>query len=171
MMQDRRLNQDDNRGLEQGVLDNKRTPNKFRILFENKHYPNNVDDPIGFFTMKSHYASMDLLYPVFRLVVNIWGDMPKKVGANGGSLYDLVPSYVPLKAPMSCDHHLVNLRVMVNKGGEGVGSNSVFTPRTRSAMILHRVALDCGFVTEDLGVNCTSQQVMMTVLQRCLCWG
>lgn len=157
-MQDRRLNQDDNRGLEQGVLDNKRTPNKFKILFENKHYPNNVDDAMGFFTMKSHYASMDLLYPIFRLVVNIWGDMPKKARAGGRSLSDLEPSYAPLKAPMSCDHHLVNLRVMVEKGGEN--ANTLFTPSNTSAMILHRVALDCGFVMEDLGVNCTSKQVM-----------
>lgn len=69
-MQDRRLNQDDNRGLGQGVLDNQPVLNIFKLSLENmeqcsklgKEYPSN------FLTSTSYLEMKTLLHPIEKLI-------------------------------------------------------------------------------------------------------
>ncbi|XP_071451784.1 alpha-mannosidase 2 [Hetaerina americana] len=71
VMQDRRLDQDDNRGLGQGVLDNIPTPTFFRLILEKrkkgcKGPP--PEHPTGFPSVGVHLALSSLLHPPLRLI-------------------------------------------------------------------------------------------------------
>lgn len=82
IMQDRRLNQDDNRGLGQGVLDNLPTLNIFKLILENRDSCTSKLDteyPAGFLTEKASIALQTLLHPMEKLVYyeNEWiGALP-----------------------------------------------------------------------------------------------
>lgn len=71
VMLDRRLNQDDNLGLGQGVLDNRLTRHIFRILVERKNEPCQAavtDHPAGFLTLSASVSSDSLLNPLVKLI-------------------------------------------------------------------------------------------------------
>lgn len=71
VMLDRRLNQDDNRGLGQGVLDNHPTRHIFRVILEKKTHKcqGTVDNhPAGFSTLAANVASQSLLNPLIKLL-------------------------------------------------------------------------------------------------------
>ncbi|KAJ8963436.1 hypothetical protein NQ318_018916 [Aromia moschata] len=71
VMLDRRLNQDDNLGLGQGVLDNHPTKHIFRILLEkvtHACHATTENHPAGFPTLSAHVASQTLLNPLVRLL-------------------------------------------------------------------------------------------------------
>uniref|UniRef100_A0A8D0KRJ9 Alpha-mannosidase n=1 Tax=Strix occidentalis caurina TaxID=311401 RepID=A0A8D0KRJ9_STROC len=97
---DRRLMQDDNRGLGQGLKDNKRTCNRFRLLLERR---TTVQDgrPISFPSLLSHITSMHL--NAEALVMPVAQEKPAP---------PVLRSFMPLSTTLPCDFHILNLRML-----------------------------------------------------------
>ncbi|XP_073655956.1 alpha-mannosidase 2x isoform X5 [Tursiops truncatus] len=163
---DRRLMQDDNRGLGQGLKDNKRTCNHFRLLLERR----TLGREPGFFSklaamfrglifhssrsghrevqdgpstsypsLLSHLTSMYLNTPVLALPV-------AKRQPPGPALC----SFRPLASSLPCDFHLLNLRTLQAEDDS--------LPSAETALLLHRKGFDCGLEAKNLGFNCTTSQ-------------
>lgn len=143
---DRRLMQDDNRGLGQGLKDNKKTANRFRLLLERRTSSNMVVDrgSVSFPSLLSHITSAILNHDVLALPVNL-----KKEGV------PRIRTFSPLAASLPCDFHLLNLRSI-----QGQDTN---TPSPYAALLLHRLGLDCGLELNNPGFNCTTTQGKLTV--------
>lgn len=138
---DRRLMQDDNRGLGQGVQDNKITANLFRILLEKRHGVDKKEDKksVSFPSLLSHMTSSFLNYPV----------IPMATSSDMGISY-LIRDFSPLASPFPCDVHLLNLRTLQAK--------DEFAPSDEAALILHRKGFDCGFANKGTGLHCSTSQ-------------
>uniref|UniRef100_A0A672KG04 Alpha-mannosidase n=1 Tax=Sinocyclocheilus grahami TaxID=75366 RepID=A0A672KG04_SINGR len=137
VIMDRRLNQDDNRGLGQGVLDNKITANSFRLLLEKRSSAQNEETaPYSYPSILSHMSYMYLNHPLISMAVDQRSDNPS-----------LTP-YSPLSTSFPCDMHLVNLRAIQSKVWGG--------PSEQAALILHRKGFDCGFSNRNTGLLCTT---------------
>ncbi|XP_066995337.2 alpha-mannosidase 2 [Anabrus simplex] len=100
VMQDRRLNQDDNRGLGQGVTDNHPMPAIFRLILEERQ-SNCVsiaeNHPAALPSLIAHISALALLNPILRLLVM---DNPSD---------NLEFSFTPVAKELSYDIHLVKL--------------------------------------------------------------
>ncbi|XP_053220278.1 alpha-mannosidase 2x isoform X1 [Podarcis raffonei] len=162
---DRRLMQDDNRGLGQGLKDNKRTCNRFRLLLERHsaasksssffsklasmlrdlvfpiHKANSQEAEAGqatsFPSLLSHLTSMQLNAEV--LVMPVAQEKPPP---------PTLRPFLPLSGPLPCDFHLLNLRTLQGEDDS--------LPSTETALILHRKGFDCGLEARNLGFNCTT---------------
>uniref|UniRef100_A0A8C7XYX0 Alpha-mannosidase n=1 Tax=Oryzias sinensis TaxID=183150 RepID=A0A8C7XYX0_9TELE len=141
VIMDRRLMQDDNRGLGQGLKDNKRTENRFRLLLERRSFGNKVSSSV------SHMTSAILNHEVLPLPV-----VPKRRGIPP------LKTFAPLMSKFPCDFHLLNLRSIQNK----VRRHGL-TPSPYTALLLHRLALDCSIEAQNLGFNCTTTQGQLNV--------
>uniref|UniRef100_A0A8C7XYG9 mannosyl-oligosaccharide 1,3-1,6-alpha-mannosidase n=1 Tax=Oryzias sinensis TaxID=183150 RepID=A0A8C7XYG9_9TELE len=139
VIMDRRLMQDDNRGLGQGLKDNKRTENRFRLLLERRSFGNKVSSSV------SHMTSAILNHEVLPLPV-----VPKRRGIPP------LKTFAPLMSKFPCDFHLLNLRSIQNK-------QDGLTPSPYTALLLHRLALDCSIEAQNLGFNCTTTQGQLNV--------
>ncbi|XP_026883527.2 alpha-mannosidase 2x isoform X1 [Electrophorus electricus] len=143
---DRRLMQDDNRGLGQGLKDNKRTANRFRLLLERRSSRSRTVDsaPVSFPSLLSHMTSAILNHEVLALPV-----IPKKRGVPP------LRTFSPLAAALPCDFHLLNLRSIQNQDSH--------SPSPHTALLLHRLGLDCGLEAHNPGFNCTTTQGKLAV--------
>lgn len=72
IMQDRRLTQDDDRGLGQGVTDNRPVMHLFRIIVDNKEKCRKLDStyPAAYLTNNAFLERESLLHPMEKLVFN-----------------------------------------------------------------------------------------------------
>ncbi|KAM4766545.1 alpha-mannosidase 2x isoform 1-T1 [Cyanocitta cristata] len=164
---DRRLMQDDNRGLGQGLKDNKRTCNRFRLLLERRSTANKssgffsklvsmfkalsfpgtrtgspeVQDerPISFPSLLSHITSVHL--NAEALVMPVALEKPA---------LPVLRSFVPLATTLPCDFHILNLRMLQAEDDS--------LPSAEAALILHRKGFDCSLEAKNLGFNCTTSQ-------------
>ncbi|XP_068103489.1 alpha-mannosidase 2 isoform X2 [Hyperolius riggenbachi] len=143
---DRRLMQDDNRGLGQGLQDNKITSNSFRLLLEQRAGVDEGEEKkaVSYPSLLSHVTSTILNHPLISMAVTAETGTPP-----------LLDAFSPLMSSMPCDVHLVNLRSIQAKDG----------PSEEAALILHRKGFDCKFANKDLGLFCSTSQGKIPVHQ------
>ncbi|XP_006876984.1 PREDICTED: alpha-mannosidase 2-like [Chrysochloris asiatica] len=146
VIMDRRLMQDDNRGLGQGVHDNKITANLFRILLEKRSVTNMEEEKksVSYPSLLSHLTSLFLNHAVFAMTEKVSSPTPQLLG-----------EFSPLLSSLPCDIHLVNLRTIQSKVGNGHSDEA--------ALILHRKGFDCQFPSRDMGLLCSTSQGKMLV--------
>ncbi|VDK44985.1 unnamed protein product [Anisakis simplex] len=116
VMLDRRLNQDDGRGLFQGVTDNKITRSKFRLLIEpldvNKRLnrePDSKSTTTAYHSLVGHYVSLQLQYPLM-------------------SMFSSAGQSETMASPTDYNEE----------------SNKKYAPAKSKALILHRLGAECG---------------------------
>ncbi|CAJ0596739.1 unnamed protein product [Cylicocyclus nassatus] len=126
---DRRLDQDDGRGLFQPVMDNHRTLSRFRLLVEPLTPAadvNHAEERIGFYSVVGFAQSMELHYPVLKMLTK----------SNPGS-----ESVAGLPESLPCDVHIVTLRT--SAGPTNYDGNGSAAAKNEAALILHRPLTDC----------------------------
>ncbi|XP_062617760.1 alpha-mannosidase 2-like isoform X1 [Saccostrea cucullata] len=142
VMLDRKLTYDDDRGLGEGVQDNRPTQTEFIIQLEyrediaadtNAQQISKQHSSLESFTFPTILSMQlnDLLQkPIIKLFTSVSTDMFRE-------------EFQPVASPLPCDISLVHLRNLVNSELD----------YTNSSLVLHRRGYKCGFPTLD--VQCT----------------
>ncbi|XP_056875511.1 alpha-mannosidase 2 isoform X1 [Takifugu flavidus] len=137
VMLDRTLQQDDNRGLGQGVTDNKLTESLYHLLLEDrKGGAQEVGGAsVEHLSLLAHLTSLALSHPPITMVTSGEAELPK------------LRPFLPLRSSLPCDVHLLNLRTLEDE-------HEAETPSQEAALLLHRRGFDCGS-TPDVPLQCT----------------
>ncbi|KAH9509724.1 Alpha-mannosidase 2x [Bulinus truncatus] len=151
VMLDRRLSQDDNRGLGQGVLDNHPTLSKFRLLFEKRSAAAQVVAPESSFpSLLGQLSSLALIHPVFV--------MPRNVQ---GKEYPLNKEMLLLTDSLPCEVHLLNLRVLQHGDDQ---KELQYVPKDSSLLLLRNFPHDCVFAAPHLSCLSTDGKIVLSKL-------
>jgi len=154
ILMDRRLMQDDNRGLFQGVTDNHLTPHSFYLVLERKIANCKSDEPQD---GQASYPSLlalalrhGLINPMYRLIQTkaVSGHMSK--------------TFEPVDQDASCDIEVVNMRTMTKptlkgKISAGLDSSSgamATTPSDDVVFMVHRQGFNSCY--KPVGLTCST---------------
>lgn len=123
---DRRLQQDDNRGLGQGITDNKLTPSLYHLLLEDRRggAQEGGGATVEHLSLLAHLTSLSLSHLPITMVAPSDGPLPK------------LRPFLPLRLSLPCDVHLLNLRTLEDPQEAGL-------PSHEAALLLHRKGFDC----------------------------
>ncbi|GMR56501.1 hypothetical protein PMAYCL1PPCAC_26696, partial [Pristionchus mayeri] len=142
VMLERRLLQDDGRGLQQGVTDNLRTVSHFRLMVEKMGGDKSEEtEMMGFLSQPAYSASLSLHYPWLKML---------------SEDSDLSPSFTGLHASLPCDTHIVTLRTMA-EATKYASSRPTTSPSSAAALVLYRPLVDCRSTT-PAAEECASAQ-------------
>ncbi|CAJ1069855.1 Hypothetical predicted protein [Xyrichtys novacula] len=123
---DRRLQQDDNRGLGQGVTDNKLTASLYQLLLEDRRGGAQEvgGASVEHLSLLAHMTSLFLCHPPHTMVTSSNSQLPR------------LRPFLPLRSSLPCDVHLLNLRTLED-------TQEADTPSQEVALLLHRKGFDC----------------------------
>ena len=128
IMLDRKMSSDDQRGLGEGVRDNKLTSTRFLLLIEHGSSRKDETSRNSYPSLLATELSNAFLYPTTTFYQR---------------RHDrhLLPTFSPLKSQLPCDFHLVNLKTMPSAQNEKL---------LQVVLVLHRTAFQCQYPSQML---------------------